>query len=261
MSQAKISKIETGAVKPSPEDVELLARVLGAPPEEVEQLARQAAQYRDRMTDWRFGRNDPATWQREVAHLEADATELRVFQPAVLSGLLQTTEYARAVLTAVQEAWTDTVVRRSAGVSDAVSARIGRQVILDDPAKQFHFVVPEASLRNLVTEPEDMPAQLHRLGEVARQKNVTLTMIRDDERWRFPPFHGFLLLDDQHVIIDLFNTNVVTSGPSDLRLYRHVFDALEGRAIRDIDPILEKYRRHYLQLANERLIPPQPAPT
>src|SRR5205807_731579 len=79
MSQAKISKIETGAIHPSVEDVEHLARALGAPQEDVDRLTDQVEHSRDRMTDWRFGRDDPATWQREVAQLEAAATELHSF--------------------------------------------------------------------------------------------------------------------------------------------------------------------------------------
>jgi hypothetical protein len=54
------------------------------------------------------------------------------------------------------------------------------------------------------------------------------------------------------VIIDLYNTVVVTHGESDIRLYRHVFDALESRATRDIEPIIEKYRQRYLRLAAEQ---------
>jgi transcriptional regulator with XRE-family HTH domain len=251
MSQAKVSKIETGAINPSPGDVERLARELGAPSLDVDRLARQAEQYRDSMMDWRVGRNDPATWQREIAQLEADARELRIFQPAVISGLLQTSEYARAVLATVQEAWTDSAGRPSGGVAEAVSARVQRQEILDDHTKQFHFVVPETLLRNLLSKPEDMPGQLRRLLDVSQQGNVTLSMIPENERWPYPPFHGFSLLDDRHVIIDLYNTVVVTHGQSDIRLYRHVFEALEGRATRAIEPILEKYRRQYLKLAAE----------
>ncbi|HZN20193.1 MAG TPA: helix-turn-helix transcriptional regulator [Micromonosporaceae bacterium] len=251
MSQAKISKIETGAANPSPEDVERIARELGASQAQIDHLVQQAEHSRNRMTDWRVGRRDPTTWQHEIAQLEADAHEVRVFQPAVISGLLQTSEYARAVLLSVQEVWTDWMARSSGGVAEAVSARVQRQEILEDPAKQFHFVVPETLLRNLLSRPEDMPGQLRRLSEVAQQDNVTLSMIPEGERWPYPPYHGFSLLDDRHVIIDLFNTVVVTDGQSDIRLYRHVFDTLESRAKREIDPIIEKYRQRYLRLAAE----------
>lgn len=252
MSQAKVSKIETGAINPTPEDVERLAAALGADPATVERLAQQAEQDRDRVMDLRLGRNDPVVWQREIAELEAGARELRIFQPALISGLLQTSEYARSVLVAVQEAWSEMARRSPGGVAEAVSARVQRQEILDDPGKQFHFVVPETVLHNLVGRAEDMPGQIRRIKEVARQDNVTLSMIPEGARWPYPPFHGFTLLDDEHVIIDLFNTIVVTRGRSDVRLFSHVFEELERRATREIDPILDKYRRHFLRLAGEQ---------
>ena len=252
MSQAKISKIETGAVNPSPEDVERMARQLRAPAAEIDRLTQQAEQHRDRMMDWRSGRTDLATWQRKVAQLEADCAELRVFQFGVISGLLQTSEYARAVLGAVHAMWTDTVTPSSTRVSQAVSARMQRQEILDDPAKQLHFVLPETLLYNLLTEPRAVPAQLDRLREVARQDNVTLKILPDDALWPYPPFHSFSLLDDHHVIIDLANTVVVTEGKADIQLYRNVFDTLESRATGDIESILEKHIQRYLRMAAER---------
>lgn len=252
MSQAKISKIETGAISPNPEDVERLATALRAEPAEVERLTRQAEHERDRVMDWRFGRNDPATWQREIADLEVAATELRVFQPAVISGLLQTSEFARSVLATVQEVWRDAAGRPVTGVNEAVSARVQRQQILDDTGRQFHFVIPETLLHNLLVGPEEMLGQVQRLRDVARQDNVTLRMIPQDVRWPYPPFHGFSLLDDRYVIIDLFNTIVVTRGRSDVRLYRQVFDALERSATRDVGPILDRCRRQYLKLAAEQ---------
>jgi transcriptional regulator with XRE-family HTH domain len=252
MSQAKVSKIETGAVHPTSEDVELLARHLGASPTEIDRLAHQAEASRDAMMDWRAAHDDPLTWQREIAQLEAAAHELRVFQPAVISGLLQTSEYARSILATMRAAWTDPAAKSTPGIAETVSARVQRQQILDDPTKRFHFVFPETLLHNLLASAEDMPGQLRRLSEVAQQANVSLSIVPETERWPYPPFHNFSLLDDKHVIIDLYNTTVITRGHSDLRLYRQVFDAMESRATRDVEPILEKYRHYYLRLAAQQ---------
>jgi hypothetical protein len=160
---------------------------------------------------------------------------------------LQTSEYARAVLTTVQQVWSD--ARPSIG--EAVTARVHRQEILEDSSKRFHFVMPETLLRNLIARAEDMPAQIARIMEIASQDNVSIAFIPEQMRWSFPPYHGFELLDDKHVIIDLFNTVVVSPGSTDIRSYRQVFDALAAQASYDIEPILEKYRRMYLRLAQE----------
>jgi len=127
-----------------------------------------------------------------------------------------------------------------------------RQEILDDPDKRFHFVIPETLLQNMLGRPDEMVVQLRRLQDVAQLDNVTLSIIRRDARWPYAPLHGFSLVDDRRVIIDLFNTVVVAEGRSDLRLFREIFDALENSATQDIKPILDRYRRQYLQLAAEQ---------
>jgi hypothetical protein len=80
---------------------------------------------------------------------------------------------------------------------------------------------------------------------------MTRVVRADETAWPLPPFNGFSLLDDKYVIIDLYNTTVVSRGQADLRLYREAFEALEESATRDIEPILDKYRRLYLQRAQD----------
>lgn len=249
MSQAKISKIETGAVIPSIGDVRRIAEKLGASAGEVARLLALVRHPRDAMTD--AGRKDPAWWQREIAELEAATATLRSFQPAVINGLLQTSEYARAVFSTLSQAQGTFETNGQSGMAVAVSARMRRQEILGDRGKQFHFVMPETLLQNMLVDAEEMPGQLSRLRDVARQENVALSLITDGARWPYPPVHGFTLLDDRHLIIDLFNTTVISQGAADIRLYRQIFDALEAAATRDIDPILDRYRRTYLQRAQD----------
>jgi transcriptional regulator with XRE-family HTH domain len=244
-SQPKVSKIETGKTLPSPNDIERLLKALNASPEEAGRVRGLAEQLREQMTDWRVGRQDPATWQRDIARLETEATELRIFHPALLSGLLQTSENARAILTDVQRTWPEE--GKPASVAAAVSARVQRQEILEDYTKEFFFVIPELVLHGLLSQGVEMTAQLERIRQVADQENVDLRIIADATGWPLPPTNGFALLDDRHVVIDLFNTVVVARSGSDLRLYRQVFDAMRAAASTDITPTLDKYRRLYLQ--------------
>jgi hypothetical protein len=245
MSQAKISKIETGVTSPSPQDVERIARELRAPKAEIQRLREQAEHSRDQIVDTRTGQRDPTGWQKEIANLEGEAHELRIFSPAVISGLLQTSEFARSVLTSVQEVWHTP----SSGIGEAVTARVQRQEIIDDPAKQFHFLMPETAFRNMLARAEDMPAQLTRLLDTSERDNVTISLIPEESRLAYPPYHGFELLDERLVIIDLYNTVVMTRGRADIRLYRQVFDTWAGQATQDVNPVLDKYRRMYLAMA------------
>ena len=86
-------------------------------------------------------------------------------------GLLQTEEYARAIL-AVNPGVTEDQV------SERLAARLARQAILarDDPPAAW-FLVDEAALRRCVGSPEVMAAQLAHLGGVARLPNVTIQVV------------------------------------------------------------------------------------
>jgi transcriptional regulator with XRE-family HTH domain len=247
MSQAKISRIETGAALVDPRDVSALAQALKLSREDERRLVEQAERAHNQMTDWRPAQLGVADRQRDVAQLEGTTREFRVFQPAVIVGLLQTSEYARAIITKFQtELASSRIAASSVVVSEAVSARVQRHEVLAEPQKHFHFVMSEAVLSNRLSRPTDMLAQIDRLREVARQDNVTLRIVPAEARWAIPPYHGFELLDDRCVLVDLFNTTLMSRGRSDIRLYREVFDSIELQATTDIDPILDRYLDFYL---------------
>ena len=250
MSQAKISRIETGAGSVNPRDVGRLARALQADRDTISRLVERAERSNDRMTDFRPARGAVASMQREVAQLERSTRTFRVFQPTVIVGLAQTSEYARAVLTAAHGI--RATVAGDGGVAavpEAVSARVQRQEVLAEPDRRFHFVMSEAALANRFGRAEDMPAQIQRLRDLAQQDNVTVRIITVETRLTIPPYHGFELLDDRVVVVDVFNTSLTARGRLDVELYRQVFDALDAAATDDIDPILDRYLDLYLDLS------------
>ena len=253
MSQPKISRIETGTAQPDPRDVRTLARALDLDPTDVQRLVDRAERAQNRMTDWRPGEPGVADRQREVAQVEHTTREFRVFQPAVIVGLLQTSEYARAILTPFQLNLVASRTGDAPGVvSEAVSARVRRHEVLADQRKKFHFVMTESVLTNRVCRPTDMLAQIERLREVARQDNVKLGIIPERARLSIPPYHGFELLDDRYVMVDLFNTTLMSRGRVDTSLYRQVFDNLQERAETEIDEILDRHLEIYLDLSRPK---------
>ena len=110
-------------------------------------------------------------WFRSWVEHEQHAAALRNWQLGVLSGLLQTGDYARAIL-AVDPCVTDEQVNAR------LAARLSRQAILtrDDPPATW-FLVDEAALRRCVGSPATMAAQLAHLAGVARLPNVTIQVV------------------------------------------------------------------------------------
>jgi hypothetical protein len=234
-------------------DVVRLARALGLGPADADLLAGRAdadriARGEERTVEWRPTLFATADRQQEVEHLEGVAREVRVFQNAVVVGLLQTSEYARALLTAVRATLAEAKIADSAAdIADAVSGRLRRQSALAEPGRRFHFVMSETVLSNRICRPTGMLAQLDRIQEVAAQPNVTIGIIPVDARLTIPALHGFELVDDKLVLVDLVKTTLQAHDRSEVRLYRRYFDVLAGQATTDIAPILARHFDVYFE--------------
>jgi hypothetical protein len=123
-----------------------------------------------------------------------------------------------------------------------------RNQVLAEPDRQFHFLMAEAVLSNRVCGPAEMLAQIERLREVSRQPNVNLRIVARDDEWPIAPYHGFALMDDRCVLVDLFNTSLMSRGRRTVRHYQRVFDAIERNATAEIFPILDGYQNLYARM-------------
>jgi transcriptional regulator with XRE-family HTH domain len=110
-------------------------------------------------------------WFREWPKKETYARRLRSFSLVVLDGLLQTEDYARAILSAGLGMPEDKL-------DGAVAGRMARQAILDrDDPPELWFIIDEATLRRRVGGTEIMCAQLRHLAEMARRPNIVVQVI------------------------------------------------------------------------------------
>lgn len=246
MSQPKISRIERGRGLPDPADVVAIAKALDADDAVVEDLRARAERAHDRMTDWTPAAAGLANRQRGVAEWESSAREIRDFQPAVLPGLLQTGNYMRATLMSFQQ-----VVQQEGDERElvrAITARTERQEALTDTSTTFHFVVAEAVLRNRLCPPASMLEQLARLREVVHRPNVSFAVVPDWTPTPIPPQLGFILYDDDMVVIETYNTGLFSRGSNVVHQYRRVFEVFEQAATTDLGPLLDKYEAHYVEL-------------
>ena len=168
----------------------------------------------------------------EYVGLEAEATSLRVYDANLINGLLQTPEYARALLTAVRP--TDS----PANIDRLVDLRMQRQALLDRrPRFSLWAIVDEAVLRRPVGGPDVMCDQLRHLVKATELPNVTLQVM---------PFHGgahtglngpFSVLefprrgDPDVVYIDGPAGNLYVENAPDIDWFTLVFDHLRADAM------------------------------
>ena len=107
-----------------------------------------------------------------VIELEATAIRIHEWEMRVVPGLLQTEDYARAVISAGKPRDT------SAAIDRAVSARLERQAILnrENPPMLWH-VLHEGVLRHVVGSPAIMREQLDKLAGLAREPGVVIQIL------------------------------------------------------------------------------------
>lgn len=170
-SPSKLLRIENGTVGISPVDLRALLTQYGIKdPKRIDELVQIA----------RGSKKQPFTEYRDVLKpafmtylgFEASAAINRQFQPQLVPGLLQTQEYAEAVLQALDPAISATDIQRQ------VEARLERQELLDrEDAGKFFFIVDEAVVRRVVGGLGVMSRQLELLKERSKQPNVTIQVI------------------------------------------------------------------------------------
>ncbi|MBF9130050.1 helix-turn-helix domain-containing protein [Plantactinospora sp. S1510] len=107
--------------------------------------------------------------------LESRAAEIYSFQVGVLPGLLQTRDYAEALIRAAHVDVGEEQIARF------VELRMTRQQRLDgDDPVRLCAIIEEGALRRLVGGPEVMLAQLAHLREVARHRHVEILVLPAD---------------------------------------------------------------------------------
>jgi transcriptional regulator with XRE-family HTH domain len=170
-SESKIYKIEAGDVGINRGDLLVMLGRYGVPEDDPRASTALDLQKQGKQRGWwsKYG-TLPINYAMYVG-LESAATEVKNFELAVVPGLLQTENYARAVIAA---AWPDD----EAEVSRRVELRIARQACLtEDPPLKFWAVVDEGVIRRRTGGDAIMYEQLNHLVKVGRQPNVTIQVL------------------------------------------------------------------------------------
>lgn len=177
--RSKISRIETGHRGVRPKELRELLAEYGVEEKRRHALADLARQAGKRGW-WRdYGTILPAPYLDFIG-LEAGAATMWTYETHLVPGLLQTEDYARAIMTAGPPAAADATKERDRFQDQSVAVMTSRRRVLtraDDPP-HYRAIVSEAVLRQPVGGPEVMRAQLERLAGVgATLPNVTVQVL------------------------------------------------------------------------------------
>jgi hypothetical protein len=170
-SGSKISRMELGRVSFKERDVTDLLKLYGVDEAEAATLVQLAIQanspgwwhkYSDVLPDW-FG---------AYVGLEEAASLIRLYEVQFVPGLLQTADYARAVVRLGQPGAAPEEIERR------ISLRMGRQELLTKPGgPRLWAIVDEAALRRPIGGKEVMRTQLVQLIEATHEPQITLQVM------------------------------------------------------------------------------------
>lgn len=250
-SPAKISRIETAARRASLRDVRDLCALYGVADSvaaELMQFAREA-----RQQGWWTQYGDLNLYP--YIGLEQEASSITHYAMHYVPALLQTEEYARAIIKAVLPKIDSKVLH------DRVEVRIRRQQLFDrDDPPRYRVLLDEAVLHRQVGGTALMVAQLARIIEVIKADKATVQVI-PFEVGAYPAGDSmFVILEfDDSVQSPIVYVEGLFAGqyyerPPDLDQYKEAIERQRDSALspRDSLQMLENKRKAYLAQENER---------
>jgi transcriptional regulator with XRE-family HTH domain len=229
VSPAKISRIETGRVGVRPRDVsDLLDQydIQGTHRDNLLTLTREA-----RQQGWWHSYSDVLSDKIEVwVELETEAKAIRLYEVQLIPGLLQTSEYARAVLRAHYRS-----EQSPEQIEQRVKFRMARQqLVIEQNNTPIWAVLDEAVLRRQMGSPETMQSQYRRLLEFSEEYNITIQVLPFDAGVYSGVPAGFSIMqlapDPEVVVIEYRGGILYLERSEEVAAYTHVFDRIRATA-------------------------------
>src|SRR5215217_7619068 len=229
VAPAKISRIETGRVSVRPRDVSDLLdqyEIHGAHRDNLLILTREA-----RQQGWWHSYSDVLSEGTDIwVGLETEAEAIRLYQIQIVPGLLQTSEYASAVLRAHYRSEPPEQIERR------VKLRMARQqLVIEQNNTPIWAVLDEAVLRRRMGPPEVMHSQYRRLLELSEENNITIQVLPLDVGVfsGVPGGFGIMQLphpDPEVVVIEYRGGALYLERSEDVAAHAHLFDRIRATA-------------------------------
>ncbi|GLZ01876.1 helix-turn-helix transcriptional regulator [Actinoplanes sp. NBRC 103695] len=230
-SESKIYKIEAGDLGVGRPDLLVLLERYGVTDDRVrDTLLDLQKQGRERGWWAKFGQL-PVPYVMYIG-LESAATEVKNFELAAMPGLLQTEDYARALLTA------QGLVLDPDLIEKRVQVRIARQVCLtEEPRLHLWTIIDEGALRRQIGSRVVMREQLDHLISASKLPNVTVQVLPFAEGGHPGTLGSIAILEfppDVHspvAYVESFAGDVYMEKEDDLRRANMVFTHMHAAAL------------------------------
>ncbi|MGW5878076.1 helix-turn-helix domain-containing protein [Nocardiopsis terrae] len=169
--QSSLSRFEAGIHPPRKDDVVALMDLFGVEEESQRQATLHMVGEVSKTGWWAKHAKDASGWFMDLLWVEERAEALRLFSDAVVPGLLQTPEYAEALMKADDPCAAKQQIKRG------VDLRVKRQQILDREGFQLSLVLDEAVIRRPVGGRQVMAVQIAHLISSAQRENLDIRVL------------------------------------------------------------------------------------
>jgi transcriptional regulator with XRE-family HTH domain len=228
INAATMYRIEHARVRPQTRTLRTLLDLYGVEKEQQAELVELLRDARERGWLHAYQSELPEHYTTYIG-FEGEAESVWNYESLFVPGLLQTEDYARAVIRGTLPfASRDEVERR-------VEVRMARQEVLrNDNPLNLWAITDEAALRRQVGEPSVMRAQLLRLTEASELPNVTFQVIPFDAGAHAGMPGSFVFMQFAEaaipdvIYIDSMAGDLFLEEESDVRRYKLVFEHLRA---------------------------------
>lgn len=223
---SKVSRVETGKTAPSDDDIRAWCQACSASGQAADLIAANRTADSMYMQWRRLQRSGLRRLQESRIPLYERTKVFRVYCSTVVPGLLQTPEYATALLTSITR-----FHGTPDDVSDAVAARVARSEIIRRGDHRFAVLVEESVLRHVIGSTDTMAGQLGHLLAVMALPSVSLGVIPAGvtrDMWTLETFNVF---DDERVHVELLTAAVSVTEPAEVTQYMAAFGAMSALAV------------------------------
>ncbi|WP_067476650.1 helix-turn-helix domain-containing protein [Nocardia amamiensis] len=222
---SKVSKIERGQQTPTADDLtrwcEITDSALALP-----DLLATLTNLESMWAEWkRVAASGHAQRQRRSIELEAATHTIRNWSQLIMPGLLQTEDYARAVLSTCIS-----FLGTRDDLEEAVAARLRRQNVLHSGKRRTIILLAEQALYTSVGDDQVMIRQLEHLLDAMTLPRLILGVVPREFQFIYTTT-SFAMFDRRLAMVETISAELSVTGPTELAYYEKAWAALHRQAV------------------------------
>jgi hypothetical protein len=169
-------------------------------------------------------RRQYAAIQNQIRRVVESSALVRTFSPIGIPGLLQITDYVRALFTTGGEVTPEDLA--------GAEQRIANQAVLtDDTDRRFVALMPEGALGWALLPPAGMAEQVEHITGMSRRRNMRIGIIPWGQVSPVLPLHSWEIYDERAVITGSMTGTTVLTIRADVDAYLDLFAEIEQLAV------------------------------